>query len=229
MAVRVRDFSDTNPSADPSFVSVLGRLKEAINRMVALGSRQVGGFLSRHASTVNRREIRRRLRNDLLRHLVTVARDASAEKPGLGDKFEIPGHNLSSARFYAASKAMLELGVAEKDVLITHGLSDKLLDDLAAAVAEFEASITATNTSREDHVAAGAELGKVSEDVLQLVAMMDGINRYRFRNAPHLLVAWEAAKHVVTGPQPKIETPATPAQPAQPGTTGQAGEVKPAA
>jgi hypothetical protein len=91
MAVRVRDFCDTNPSTDPSFVSVLGRLKEAIDRMVTLGSRQVSGFLSRHASTVNRQQIRRRLRNDLLRHLVTIAQDASVEKPGLGDQFEIPG------------------------------------------------------------------------------------------------------------------------------------------
>jgi len=229
MAVRVRDFCDTNPSADPSFVSVLGRLKEAINRMVALGSRQVSGILSRHASIVNRQQIRRRLRNDLLRHLVTIAQDASAEKPGLGDKFEIPGHNLSSARFHAAAKAVLELGVAEKEVLVKHGLSDTLLDDLATTVAEFEGSITATNTSREEHIAARAELEQVGDEVLQLVQMMDGVNRYRFRGDPHLLVAWEAAKHVVTGPQPKDETSTTPASPSQPSATGQTGEVKPAA
>jgi hypothetical protein len=69
----------------------------------------------------------------------------------------------------------------------------------------------------------------VFSPVLQLVGMMDRINRYRFRNQPHMLVAWETAKHVVTGPQPKAETPASPTQPGQPGTTGQAGEVKPAA
>jgi hypothetical protein len=229
MAVRVRDFCDTNPSTDPSFVSVLGRLKEAINRMVALGSRQVSGILSRHASIVNRQQIRRRLRNDLLRHLVTVAQDASAGKPGLGNQFEIPGSNLSNARFHAASKAMLELGVAEKEVLVKHGLSDKLLDDLATAVAEYEGSITVTNTSREDHIGARAELEQVSDEVVQLVQMMDGINRYRFRGDPHLLVAWEAAKHVVTGPQPKGETPAAPPTPTEPGSTGQTEEVKPAA
>jgi len=229
MAVRVRDFCDTNPSTDPSFVSVLGRLKEAINRMVALGSRQVSGILSRHASIVNRQQIRRRLRNDLLRHLVTVAQDASADKPGLGNQFEIPGSNLSNARFHAASKAMLELGVAEKEVLVKHGLSDKLLDDLATAVAEYEGSITVTNTSREDHIGARAELQQVSDEVVQLVQMMDGINRYRFRGDPHLLVAWEAARHVVSGPQPRSETPADPAAPSQPGSTGPTGEVKPAA
>jgi len=229
MAVRVRDFCDTNPSADPSFVSVLGRLKEAINRMVALGSRQVSGLLSRHASTVNRREIRRRLRNDLLPHLRTIAQDASVEKPTLAQEFEIPTHNLSSARFHAAAKAMLDKGVAEKELLVKHGLSDKLLDDLATALAEFEASITVTNTSREDHISARAALKDGSEELLQLVDMMDGINRYRFRNDPHLMVAWDAAKHVVTGPQPKDEAPAAPAAPAQPGGTGASGEVKPAA
>ena len=229
MAVRVRDFCETNPSTDPSFVSVLGRLKEAINRMVALGSRQVSGILSRHASIVNRQQIRRRLRNDLLRHLVTVAQDASADKPGLGNQFEIPGSNLSNARFHAASKAMLELGVAEKEVLVKHGLSDKLLDDLATAVAEYEGSITATNTSREDHIGARAELQQVSDEVVQLVQMMDGINRYRFRGDPHLLVAWEAARHVVSGPQARSETPADSAAPSPPDSTGPTGEVKPAA
>jgi len=119
--------------------------------------------------------------------------------------------------------------VAEKAVLVKHGLSDTLLDDLATTVAEFEGSITATNTSREEHIAARAELQQVGDEVLQLVQMMDGINRYRFRNDPHLLVAWEAAKHVVTGPQPKNETSTTPAPPSEPATTGQAGEVKPAA
>ena len=62
MALRVRDFSESNPSADPSFGSVLGPLKDAIDRMVELGSRHVNGLLSRHELTVNRREIRRRLR-----------------------------------------------------------------------------------------------------------------------------------------------------------------------
>jgi hypothetical protein len=230
MAVRVRDFCETNPSADPSFGSVLGRLKETITRMVALGSQQVSGLLSRHASTVNRREIRRRLRNDLLPHLVTIARDASVDKPALAQEFEVPGHNLSSARFHAAAKAMLDKGVAEKELLVKHGLSDKLLDDLATALAEFEGSITATNTSREDHIGARAALKQGSEELLQLVEMMDGINRYRFRTDPHLMVAWDAAKHVVTGPQAKEEAPTAPATPAGPGgSAGQTGEVKPAA
>jgi hypothetical protein len=231
MAVRARDFCETNPSTDPSFVAVLGRLKEAINRMVLLGSRQVTGVLSRHASIVNRQQVRRRLRDDLLRHLITIAQDASAEQPGLGDKFEVPGTNLSSARFLAASKAMLDAGVAVKEVLVKRGLSETLLDDLATAVAEYEGTITATNTSREDHIGARAELQQVSDEVVQLVQMLDGINRYRFKGDPSLLAAWNAAKHVVGGPQPRTAESGALETPAGPGGTGggPAGEVKTAA
>jgi hypothetical protein len=109
---------------------------------------------------------------------------------------------------------MLEQGEAEREVLVKHGLSDTLLTDLATAVAEFDASVAETNSGRLGHILASAELRAVGDEVVQLVGMMDG---YRFQKEPQLLVAWDAAKHVVSGPQVAKETPA------------QAGEVKPAA
>jgi hypothetical protein len=226
MAVRVRVFSDTNPSADPSFIVVLGRLKEGIDRMLELSGQQVGGFLSKHSSSLRRRDIRRKLRDGLLRHLVTVAEDASAEKPELQAKFELPSHNLSHVRFQTVARKMLEQGEAERELLVKHGLSDTLLGDLAAAVAEFDASVAETNTGRQDHILASAELRAVSEELVQLVGMMDGLNRYRFQKEPQLLVAWEAARHIMSGPQAAKEevavtAPVTPPAPA--------GEVKPAA
>jgi hypothetical protein len=227
MAVRVRDFSHAHPSADPSFVSILGRLEDGINRLVALEGQQTGGFLSKHSSAVRRRGLRRRLREGLLRHLVTVARDAAAEQPQLLEMFELPPHNLTNGAFQSLSRKLLEQGVAQKEVLVKHGLSDRLLDDLTAAVAEFDASVAETNSGLNDHVLAGAELRRVSDEIMQLVAMMDGVNRYRFEREPQLLVAWESAKHVLTGPLTAEEK--QPGQPVQPGGTGQPGEVKPAA
>jgi hypothetical protein len=227
MAVRVRDFSHAHPSADPSFVSILGRLEEGINRLVALEGQQTGGFLSKHSSTVRRREVRRRLREGLLRHLVTIGQDAAAEQPQLLEMFRLPAHNITNGAFQNLSRKLLEQGVAQKELLVKHGLSDTLLDDLTAAVGEFDASVAETNGGLNDHVLAGAELRRVSDEITQLVAMMDGVNRYRFEREPQLLVAWESAKHVVTGPltaeEKKSEPPGVPVEPAQP------GEVKPAA
>jgi hypothetical protein len=220
MAARVRDFSHAHPSADPSFVSILGRLEEGINRLVALEAQQTGGFLSKHSSAVRRRSLRRRLREGLLRHLVTVARDAAAEQPQLLEMFKLPSHNLTNGAFQSLSHKLLDQGVAQKEVLVKHGLSDRLLDDLTAGVAEFDASVAETNSGHSDHVLAGAELRRVSDEIMQLVAMMDGVNRYRFEREPQLLVAWDSARHVVTGPLTAEEKNNAPAAP---------GEVKPAA
>jgi hypothetical protein len=228
MAVRARDFSETHPSDDPSYVIVLDRLKEGIERIVELGGKQVGGFLSTHASSLRRADIRRKLRDGLLRHLVTVAEDAASEKPELGSMFQLPKQNLSHVRFQAVARKMLEQGEAERELLLKHGLTATLLGDLAAAVAEFDASVAETNSGRQDHILAGAELRTVSEEVVQLVEMMDGLNRYRFQKEPQLLVAWEAARHVVTGPQAAgKEAGAAGAAPVTP--PEQAGEVQPAA
>jgi hypothetical protein len=227
MAVRFRDFSRAHPSADASYASVLGRLETTVDQMDALARQQVGGFLSKHSSTVRRQEIRRRLHGGMLRHLVTIAQDASVEDSALTEMFELPPTNATNKVFGAVARKMLEQGQAQKELLVKHGLSEKLLDDLSATVDAFDASVVETNSGVQDHVLARAQLHTLSDDVMLLVGMMDGINRYRFERDPELLVAWKAAKHVVAGPQaPEIpaEVPTTPVatQPAP-------GEVKPAA
>ena len=227
MAVRVRDFSRAHPSADANHVSVLGRLEASITRMEALAGQQQGGYLSKHSSTVRRSELRRQLHGGLLRHLVTVAQDAAVEDRALTAMFTLPPSNATHRAYQTLARKMLEQGQAQKELLAKHGLGDGLLDDLTAAVAAFDASVVETNDGRDDHVLARAELDTVSDEVMRLVGMLDGINRYRFADTPQLLVAWDSAKHVVTGPAPaKGENPGTPLPgPAQSGP----GEVKPAA
>jgi hypothetical protein len=227
MAVSVRDFSRAHPSADASYASVLGRLETSITRMEELAGQQQGGYLSKHSSTVRRQGLRRRLHGGLLRHLVTIAQDAAAESPALTEMFQLPPANATHRTFQTLARKMLEQGQAQKELFAKHGLADKLLDDLAAAVDEFDASVAETNEGKQGHVLARAELDTVSDEVINLVGMLDGLNRYRFDRDPQLLAAWESAKHVVTGPQAKAseEKPAPPAGPAQAGPE----EVKPAA
>ncbi|HEX6614795.1 MAG TPA: hypothetical protein VF046_00675 [Gemmatimonadales bacterium] len=227
MAVSVRDFSRSHPSDDQSLSAVLARLEEGIARTEALIGQQLGGFLIRHSSTVRRGEIKRRLRSGMLRHLVTIAEDAAVENPELTDMFQLPSGASSNKAFQTLSRKMLEQGKAHKDVLMKHGLSERLLDDLDAALGELDASLAETVGGRQNHVLAGAELRRLSEELVRLVRMMDGINRYRFEHEPQLLVAWESAKHIVAGPQTEAtdEKPAPSAGPA----FAPPGEVSPAA
>ena len=105
---------------------------------------------------------------------------------------------------------MLDLARANQDILVKHGLSATLLDEMDAAVEEFDASLHDTQQGKQSHVAARAAMKTLSDDIMRLVGILDGFNRYRFHYDRELIVAWESAKHVVTGQQPKESEPTTP-------------------
>ena len=213
MAASVRTFSRAHPSPDASYTLVLDRLDSAIVRIEGLAKQQEGGFVSKHSATVKRADLRRRLQSGLLRHLVTAAEDVGSEAPAVAEKFGIPNANATHTAFRTSASQMLDLARANQELLVKHGLSTTLLDALDAAIKEFDASLQETDDGKQSHVAARAEMKTLSDEISRLVGMLDGFNRYRFHLDPELIVAWESAKHVVTGPQPK-ETVATPLPPA---------------
>jgi hypothetical protein len=226
MVLRVLNFWRAHPSADANHASVFGRLEEVYSRMEVLVAQQVGGFLSRRSSVVRRRELRRRLHHGLLRHLVTIAGSAAKEKPELVERFALPSSSVSNKLFRTVARKMLEQGQAEKELLLKHGLGAALLDELGAAIDQFDASVAETSSGVLDHVTARAELEELSDEAMRLVGMLDGINRYRFEKDPQLLVAWKSAKNVVSGPQ--VE-PAAPPVPTPSGEQPPSEEAKPAA
>ena len=218
MAARVRDFSRAHPSTDANYAPVLARLEDRVTRMETLAKQQQVGYLVTRSAAARRQGLRRRLHHELLRHLVTVAEVAAKEDPALTEKFRLPLTNSTNEAFRTFARQMLEQGQARRDVLAKHGLADKLLDDLSAAVDQFDASVAESNEGRRGHVGARAELDAVSDEVMQLVDMLDGLNRYRFGGDAEMLAAWQSARHVVVGPRSEEKEQSSPA-----------GEVKPAA
>jgi hypothetical protein len=206
---------------------VLAKLEETIKQMEALAAQQVTGVVSKGSSTVRRREIRRRLHDGLLRHLVTVANAAADEQPELTREFRMPTTNATHMAYRTVARTLLDKGVAQRELLLKHGLGETLLDDLRQAVDELDASVEETVESKQRHILARSELRTLSDEVMQLVGILDGINRYRFAREPQLLAAWDRAKHVVGGSQVEAppSTPEVPPAPTGPVT----GEVKPAA
>jgi hypothetical protein len=217
MGVRVRDFSAAHPSQEGNYTLVLSELEKGIVRLEELGQQQESGLISSRASTSKRQALRRRIHHELIRHLVTVADLAAAKEPGIADRYDLPSGNSSNEVFRTVTRRMLDQGREQKEVLGKYGLSEKLLDDLAAALADFDASVEESNEGRREHVGARAELKAVSDEIMRQVAMLDGLNRYRFAGNAELLAAWESAKNVVSGPKP-----------AEPETTAQ-GSERPAA
>jgi hypothetical protein len=221
MAVRVKGFCHVHPSAEGGYTLVLGKLDERVDRMKALAEQQEDGYLTKHSAVTRRRDVRRRIHDELLRHLVTVAAVADGEQPGVAEQYRFPRGNENNEIFGALARTMLEQGNTQRELLLKHGLSERLLDDLDAAVKEFDASILDRNEGLRGHVGARAELRAVSNEIMLLVDMLDGLNRYRFAGNAELLAAWESARRVVTGPRTPDEAAVEAPKPA--------GDVRPAA
>ncbi len=76
---------------------------------------------------------------------------------------------------------------------------------------------------RQARVGASAELAVVADDVVQVVNVMEGLNRFRFGSDPERLTAWESASNMLATPRGGAGKPG----PAGPPAAG--GEVRPAA
>ena len=219
MALRVRDFSRAYPSTDASYASVLVRFEERLGVMEQLGARQRSGHIATRAATARRKGLRRRLHYELLRHLVTVAEVATHENPALAGRFRLPSSSMSNKAYLTAARAMVAEGESLRELLARHGLADQLLQDLATVVGQYDTAVEESNAGRRAHIGARTELRRVADEIVELVALLDGLNRYRFGVRSAQLAEWASARSIF-GP-----ANATPAAPAMVTPTS---EVKPA-
>jgi predicted ATPase with chaperone activity len=106
----------------------------------------------------------------------------------------------TSGAIRTAARSMADEAVSQKDVLVKHGLSDTVLENLAQALAEFDYVVEQGTRARRAHVGASADLDLVAHEVVLIVKAMDGLNPYRFARQPELLAAWASVSHVIATP-----------------------------
>jgi hypothetical protein len=196
MGVQVREFFRANPPLDESQERLVARLTERLAHADALIAQQRAGLIAEHASAARRRELRRGLQFELLRYLSRVGDAAARVRPELALRFKLPALNTPISTFVHAVRAMIGVAEAEREVLAGVGLSEAALTALKREVAELEQTIKTSGTARAEHVGASSSLADVTREVLNLVGMLDGLNRYRYRGNPELLAEWELATHV---------------------------------
>jgi len=197
MGVRVWDFFQAHPSDEPGHKYVLGKLEERLNRADALSVQQSTGLIKERAAVARRTELRRRMSEELLPHLVQVGQVVAEESPDLAGKFRMPKLNAPLRVFRDTTRAMLDLASANRDRFVAKGLSQALLDDLTVTLAEFEKATVLAHEGRRDHVGATADLKQVTTEIAELVGQLDALNRYRFGKDTELLAAWRSARRVV--------------------------------
>jgi hypothetical protein len=216
MGTRVLNFSRAHLDASPGYVAALSRLEDRLTRSEQLAAQQRVGILEVRAASAQKRELRRTMRRTQLAHLARVADVAANDVPELAQKFVLAPEATAYLAFRTAARGMVAEAQTQKELLVKHGLADTVLDSLVQALNQFDQAVEQGTEGRRSHVGASAELDAVADEVVQIVRVMDGLNRFRFAKDAESLAAWESSSNTF-GP-PRTGTPA----PAE-------GEIKPAA
>ena len=200
MAVRVRDFlrahrTEGNQGGGAE-AAASARLEELLARAEVLAAQQRAGVVAQRGSTAQRAGVRRALQSQLLRYLSAVGRVAARQNTELGAQFRLPATRATNQAFLTLARGMLTKATEQKDLLVSRGMSEQLLDDLAAALTAFEQTLEATRAARREHVGASADLDAVFSEISQQVRLLDGLVRYRFGDNAELMGAWASARNV---------------------------------
>jgi hypothetical protein len=225
MGARALDFSRAHPDASAGYTAAVARLEERLARAEQVAARQRDGLLAVRAASARKQELRRAMRQSHLAHLSQVAKAAAREVPEVAEKFRLRPRATTYLGFRTAARGMEAEAQAQKDLLVRHGFVETVLEDLTQALDQFDAAVDSGAEGRAAHGGASAELSAIADEVVQCVKMMNGLNRYRFRQAPELLAAWQSVSNVVAAPRSGGVKPAeTPGE-----APVQDGDVRPAA
>jgi hypothetical protein len=212
MATRVLDFEQAHIATDVGHVALVARFEALVTKADALALRQRGGTLSERAATNRRLQFRDAITRQL-RHLVQVAEVAAKGEPALAGHFVAAPRQAPHRTFLTAAKTLLAAATTHEALLVPQGLGERFVAELGTGVTTFEALSETIHAGRRDHVGARAELQAVSEEIGEVVRLLDGLNRARFDGQPELLAAWESARNVegpFRAPREEAETPAAP-------------------
>jgi uncharacterized protein YicC (UPF0701 family) len=230
MAKRALDFSRAHPDASPGYTAALTRLEQSVARAEQLAKQYREGINQVRAATSRKGKLRRSMWQAHLRHLVRVAKIAQNEAPDLAKTFSLPPDLLPYSAFQTAAHSLAAEAASRKELLEKHGLSNTLLEALDKTLDEFDQAMQEGSEGRAAHVGARAKLETIANEVVQIVRVLDALNRFRFAEDAELMAAWESISNVL-GPARRANGSETEPEPT-PGTEGEpnaGGEVKPAA
>lgn len=197
-AERVRDFLRAHLTAGVLEREAVAHFEALVERVEVLAMQQRSGVAVTRAATKQRMAVRRGLQLSVLRYLSVVVRLAATSQVQL-EVFRLPRISLSTMAFVTMARAMLQTATAQKDILVSRGLPEALLAEVARGIEEIEQTLEATRAGRREHVGASADLRAVMAEVSEQVKVLDGIVRYRFGDNAELMGAWASA-HNVAGP-----------------------------
>jgi hypothetical protein len=145
-------------------------------------------------------------------HLARAAHRTAKELPELAQKFALPRDPIPYLAFTTLARSMVAEAQRQKELLVRHGLVERVLDSLGQSLDQFDRAVEQGSEGRRVHIGAGANLDVAADEIVQIVKVIDGLNRFRFAEDPDLLAGWRSASNVFGPPRTaeKITAPDTP-------------------
>jgi hypothetical protein len=230
MGQRALEFSQAHPSSSPGYATAVKQLEDEIARATQLAGDQRRGVAEVRTATLEKDKIRRTLRRGHLVHISAVAQRAAAENPELAQKFDLPRIPTRGLAFRAAARTMIELAEEQKELLGKYGLVDESLQNARSAIDQLDQVVDRGAEGRRVHIGASASLDASVNEVVRLVKILDGYNRFRFAGDPNLLAGWVSASNIVGPPMSGGQSISrSGGQSTSPTTRPDTGAIKPAA
>src|SRR3954470_357783 len=227
MAARALEFCEAHPDISAGYIAAVADLKALLARSQQLDNLHLQGIAEVRAATEQKRKLRRSIRQGQLVHVSRAAQRAAREVPELAQKFTLVRQPVPYLTFRSFARTVAAEAEARKELLVKHGLVDSVLESLTEELAKFDQAVAQGAEGRRIHIGAAVELDVVGGDAVEIVQIVDGVNRVRFAADPDLMAAWKSASNVIgparTGGQADRRTDKPPETPA-PG-----GEINPAA
>jgi hypothetical protein len=236
MGQRALEFSRAHPSESPGYAIALKQLEEQLALATQLADQQRQGIAEVRTATLEKDRHRRSIRRGHLVHLSGVAQRAAVEDPELAQKFDLPRIPKRGLAFRAAARAMIEQAEQQKELLSKYGLVEEALQNARQSIDQLDKVVERGAEGRRVHIGASAGLGTAANEVVRLVMILDGFNRFRFGGDPNLLAGWIASTNIVGPPGSGGQSDGRSGdhdgqggQGSSSGTAPESGQVKPAA
>jgi hypothetical protein len=94
----------------------------------------------------------------------------------LAARFKLPDSHANNRSFLTSVRSMLAMAEAQREALVSEGMTPTLLEELGRMLMEFDAASEAARGARLDHIGARADLEEVTAELLEAVKVLDGIN-----------------------------------------------------
>ena len=195
-AARVRDFLRAHQMDGVGESLGLAKLEQLLERAENLATQQRTGTAAERSAVKERQAVRRVLQPQILGYLSVVGAVAASKDAELAEQFRMPPANATHQALLTMSRAILERATAQKELLVSLGMSEHVLDELATALGQYEQTVEATSAGRREHVGARADLETVASDISEQIRLLDKVVRYRFGDNAELMAAWDSARNV---------------------------------